>query len=112
MSMRSLAAGALAVALLGAAAAGAQTSAPRATDVGPPPAEERASAGAVVLEKSPVPALRMAFAESAARTGVASVGRGVMRSTTRARVQAELASAREAEAADFYRRGAGALTEK
>ncbi len=91
MSMRSLAAPALAIALLGAAAA---------------------STGAVVLEKSPVPAQRKAFAEAAARTGVVSVGRGVMRSATRAQTQAELASAREAEAADFYRRGAGALTEK
>ena len=112
MSMRSLAAPALAIALLGAAAAGAQTSAAPLTDVGPPPAEERASTGAVVLEKSPVPAQRKAFAEAAARTGVVSVGRGVMRSATRAQTQAELASAREAEAADFYRRGAGALTEK
>jgi hypothetical protein len=59
-----------------------------------------------------VPAQRKAFAESAARTGVVSVGRGVMRATTRAETQAELASAREAEAAEFYRRGAGALTEK
>jgi hypothetical protein len=112
MRIRSLAGPALAIALLGALAANAQTSASRSTDVGPPPADERASTGAVVLEKSPVPAQRKAFAESAARTGVASVGRGVMRSTTRARVQADLASAREAEAADFYRRGAGALTEK
>jgi len=112
MTMRSLARPALAAALMAAAAAGAQTSAPRLTDVGPPPAEERASTGAVVLEKSPVPAQRKAFAESAARTGVASVGRGVIRATTRAQTQAELASAREAEAAEFYRRGAGALTGK
>jgi hypothetical protein len=112
MRIRSLAGPALAIALLGAVAANAQTSASRITDVGPPPAEERASTGAVVLEKSPVPAQRKAFAESAARTGVVSVGRGVMRATTRAETQAELASAREAEAAEFYRRGAGALTEK
>ncbi|MFC5496578.1 hypothetical protein ACFPOE_03450 [Caenimonas terrae] len=111
MGIRSLAPPALAAAaLLGAAAAMAQTAAPRVTDVGPPPAEERDSAGAVLLEKSPVPAQRKAFAESAARTGVVSVGRGVMRATTRARTAAALASARQAEAAEFRRRGAGALT--
>ena len=77
-----------------------------------PPAEERASTGAVVLENSPVPAQRKAYAESAARTGVTSVGRGLVRATTRAEVLGELASAREAEAAEFHRRGAGALTEK
>ena len=113
MSIRSLAGPALAAALMGAAAGFAQTAttAP-VTDVGPPPAEERASAGAVVLEKSPVKAQRKAYAESAARTGVGSVGRGVIRATTRAEVQAELASVRAAEAAEFYRRGAGSLTEK
>lgn len=111
MTIRSLAGPALAAVLLGAAAAIAQTSAP-VTDVGPPPAEERASTGAVVLEQSPVQAQRKAFAESAARTGVTSVGRGIVRATTRAQTQAELAGAREAQAAEFYRRGAGALTER
>ena len=112
MSIRSLAGPALAAALLGAAAAMAQTTAAPVTDAGPPPAEERASTGAVLLEKSPVPAQRKAFAESAARTGVGTVGRGILRATTRAEVQAELASARDAEAAEFRLRGAGALTEK
>lgn len=112
MSIRLLAGPALAAVLLGAAAANAQTAAPRVTDVGPPPAEERASTGAVVLEKSPVQAQRKAFAESAARTGVGSVGRGVLRATTRAQTQAELASLRAVEAAELYQRGAGALTGK
>ena len=112
MSIRSLVAPALAAALLGVAAANAQTTGAPLNDVGPPPAEDRASTGAVVLEKSPVQAQRKAFEESAARTGVNSVGRGIVRATTRAQTKAELASAREAEAADFYRRGAGALTGK
>lgn len=112
MTIRLLAGPALAAAMLAAAVVQAQTSSPPMTDVGPPPAEERSSTGAVVLEKSPVPAQRKAFAESAARTGVVSVGRGVMRATTRAQIQAELASVRAAEAADLYQRGAGALTEK
>jgi hypothetical protein len=108
MRIRSLAGPALAAALLGVAAAIAQTAAPPVTDVGPPPAEERASTGAVVLEKSPVQAQKKAFAESAARTGV---GRGVM-GANRAQTKAELARAHEAEAAEFRRRGASSLTEK
>jgi hypothetical protein len=110
MSIRALALPALAVALLGAAAAHAQTP-PRVTDVGPPPAEERDSTGAVVLEQSLVRAQRSnAFARSASRTGVTSVGRGVVRATMRARTQSELASARSAESAALRQRGAGALT--
>jgi hypothetical protein len=110
MSIRSLAGPALGAALFAAAVAHGQTTSPRVTDVGPSPAEERASTGAVVLEKSPVRAQRKAFAESSARTGVGSVGRGVMRATTRAETKAQLASARAAEAAEFHRGGAGSLT--
>ncbi len=111
MRNRLLAGPVLAAALLASTAALAQTPAPRATDVGPPPAEERDSVGAVVLEKSLVRAQRsQAFDESSARTGVGSVGRGVLRATMQTKAQAELASARAAEAADFRRRGAGALT--
>ena len=101
MSLRSLVGPALAAALLGAAVASAQTTASPATDVGPAPAEERASTGAVVLEKSLVPAQKKIFTESAAQSGAGSVGRGVMRATTRAQKRAELASARAAEAADL-----------
>ena len=55
------------------------------TDVGPAPAEERASPGAIVLENSLVRAQReSAFERLASRTGVASVGRGVLRATARA----------------------------
>jgi hypothetical protein len=112
MNTRLLAAPAVAAALLAAAVATAQTTTPRVTDVGPPPAEDRASAGAVVLEKSLVPAQRKRVAESSARTGVGSVGAGVVGATMRAQTQSELASAREAEAQDLRRRGAGSLTEK
>jgi hypothetical protein len=112
MNIRLLAGPVVTAALLCAGAAHAQT-AGRMTDVGPPPAEERSSTGAVVLENSLVRAQRNnAFAESSARTGVTSVGRGVLRATTRAQAQAELADARASEAAEFYKRGAGSLTEK
>jgi hypothetical protein len=113
MNIRLLAGPAVAAALLGAAVAHAQVPPARVTDVGPPPAEERSSTGAIVLENSLVRAQRNnAFAESSARTGVTSVGRGVLRATTRAQAQAELADSRAAEAAEFYRRGAGSLTDK
>jgi hypothetical protein len=80
------------------------------TDVGPAPAEERNSTGAVVLENSLVRAQREnGFARASAHTGVASVGRGVLRATLKAQKQAETAQAREDDAADFYRHGAGTL---
>jgi hypothetical protein len=80
------------------------------TDVGPAPAEERNSIGAIVLENSPVRAQReQGFARASAHTGVASIGRGVLRATMKARKQAETAQAREDDAVDFYRHGAGAL---
>jgi hypothetical protein len=80
------------------------------TDVGPAPAEDRNSTGAIVLENSPVRAQReKGFARASAHTGVASVGRGVLRATMKAQKQAETAQAREDDAVDFYRHGAGAL---
>lgn len=86
------------------------TQAPVVTDAGPAPAQERESSGAIILENSMVRAQReLAFQQSAARTGVATVGRGVLRATERARREAELAQAREREAAELYRRGAGGL---
>lgn len=109
------------VAALGAGCAMAQTTAPVpteptsrvVTDAGPAPAEERSSTGAIVLEDSLVRAQREnAFQKSLARTGVSSIGRGVLRAANRAQAQAELAQMREAEAIDFHTRGAGALTEK
>ena len=88
-------------------------SAPVVTDVGPPPAEERSSTGAIVLDKSLERAQRdNAFERSAARSGVASVGRGAVRATMRAQTEADLAQARQDEARELRGRGAGSLTEK
>jgi hypothetical protein len=120
MTIRLLAGTAFVATLLALGTAQAQTApgltdpgpAKGVTDVGPPPAEERDSAGAVVLENSKVRAQRKAIAESSARTGVGSIGRGVIRATTRAQTQAELASAGQDEAAELRKRGAGSLTEK
>ena len=84
-----------------------------ATDVGPPPAEERSSTGVIVLENSLVRAQRdNAFQRSASQTGVTSVGRGVLRATSKAKTEADLAKMREAEAVDLRYRGAGILIEK
>jgi len=83
------------------------------TDVGPAPAQERDSLGAIVLENSLVRAQRQsAFERASSRTGVASVGRGVLRATARAQREADMAQARENEAAELYRRGAAGLIEK
>lgn len=83
------------------------------TDVGPPPAEDRSSAGAIVLENSLVRAQRdNAFQRSASRTGVTSVGRGVLRATLKAKTEADLAQSREADAVNLQGRGAGSLTPK
>jgi hypothetical protein len=86
---------------------------PVVTDVGPAPAQERESLGAIVLHDSMVRAQRQSlFERAASRTGVASVGRGVLRATMKAQREADMAQAREEEAVEMYRRGAGALTEK
>lgn len=99
-------------AVLGAGNVFAQT-APIVTDVGPAPAEERSSTGAVVLENSLVRAQRdNAFQRASSQTGVTSLGRGVLRATAQAKAQADLAQAREAEALNLYGRGAGSLTGK
>ena len=99
--------------VLGAGVTLAQPSAPVMTDVGPPPAEERNSTGAIVLDKSLVRAQRdRDFESSSARTGVLSVGRGIVRETMKAKAQADLADAREADAAELYKRGAGGLTKQ
>jgi hypothetical protein len=87
--------------------------APVVSDVAPPPAHERSSMGAIVLDESLVRAQRdRDFERTSARTGVASVGRGAIRQTMKAKAQAELAEARASEAAELYRRGAGAITPK
>ncbi len=107
MSIRMLAMLALAAASLGAASVEAQAPAAPVTDVAPPRAEERNSAGAVVLENSPVPAQRSKAAESPPSPGAGPVGRGVMRATKRAQTRADRASARAAKADLQRRRDAG-----
>ena len=111
----------LLAALLGASGAVAQTAtppaapstAPVATDAGPPPAEERTSTGAIVLQNSLVRAQREnAFGQDAARTGLATVGRGTTRIMNNAQLPSELARAREAEARELHERGAGSITVK
>src|SRR5512133_640091 len=83
---------------------------PVVTDVGPAPAQERSSMGAIVLENSMVRAQRdRDFERTTARNGVASLGRGVLRATIKAQAQSELAQARQDAAAELYRRGAGGL---
>ncbi len=87
--------------------------APVVSDVGPAPAHERSSLGAIVLDDSLVRAQRdRDFERTSARTGVVSVGRGVMRETMKSKVQSELAEERAAEAAELYRRGAGGMSPK
>jgi hypothetical protein len=88
-------------------------STPVLTDVGPAPAQERNSVGAVVLEDSMVLAQRRAaFERASLNTGVASVGRGVIRKTMKEQTRSELAQAREDAAVEFYQRGASSLTPK
>jgi hypothetical protein len=76
---------AVCAATLGAGCVLAQTAAPVVTDTAPPPAEDRDSTGAIVLQNSMVRAQRgSAFERAAARDGVASVGRRVLRATMQA----------------------------
>lgn len=87
--------------------------APVVSDVAPPPAEDRASTGAVVLENSLVRAQREhAFERSASRTGVASIGRGVLRATMRQQTEADLAAVRLNEALELQGRGAASLNQR
>lgn len=86
---------------------------PVMSDAAPLPAEDRNSPGAIVLENSPVRAQRdRDFDPSAPRAAPKSVGKGVMRATIREQTKSDRAKAREAEAIEFYRRGAGALDPK
>jgi hypothetical protein len=86
---------------------------PVVTDVGPAPAQERESSGAIILENSMVRAQREhAYERAAARTGVESVGRAVLRATMEAQREADLAQAREREAAESNQRGSGDLIQK
>lgn len=105
-----LSAGALAQAAGDSARAPTPGTAPVASDVAPPPAEERSSTGAVVLENSLVRSQRdQAFERSAAGNGLASVGRGATRAMMRARTEADLAQARQDEKRELRSRGSAGL---
>lgn len=81
------------------------------TDVAPPPAEDRDSAGAVVLEKSMVPAQRdKAAQEATPRTGTPKVGRNADRVMGNSRMQDELSERRRARAESLRGMGAGSQT--
>lgn len=114
---------ALVVATLGAGSVLAQTvpspspvatsARPVVSDVGPRPAEDRSSVGAVVLENSMVRAQREhAFEQAASRTGVATIGRGVLRATRQKQTEADLAALRLNEAIEFRGRGAASLDDR
>lgn len=100
----------LAAAGLAAGAALAQPVTPVQTDVGPPPAEERDSVGAVVLGNSMVRAQREAFGGRYTPTRVSDVGRGVMRRERAARTKQELQQQRDEDAIRLHEMGAGSLT--
>lgn len=86
---------------------------PVVSDVGPRPAEDRSSVGAVVLENSMVRAQREhAFERSAKRTGVATIGSGVLRATRQKQTEADLAALRLNEAIEFHGRGAASLDDR
>ena len=98
--------------LLGTGSVLAQSTPPVVTDAAPPPAEDRSSPGAIVLDNSLVRAQReQAFERSAERNGLASVGRGSVRAAMRAQTKADLAQARREEMLELKDRGAGSLVE-
>jgi hypothetical protein len=83
------------------------------TDVAPLPAEDRSSTGAIVLHNSLVRAQRdNAFNASGERTGISSVARSATRVLTGRQAEADLADARQNEANDLKRMGAGALEKR
>jgi len=84
---------------------------PIVSDVGPPPAHERNSLGAIVLVDSPVRAQRdRDFEKSRVRDTLPA--RKIKRTEARARTKSDLQRARELEAVELYQRGAGAATPK
>jgi hypothetical protein len=78
------------------------------TDVGPTPAQERDSVGAVVLENSPVRAQRQFLGPPSGPKRVSDV----TRNSDQVQTEVDLARERDAEAAKLYKQGAGGLTVK
>ena len=100
----------VAAAAMAAAGAFAQSLPPVMTDITLPPAEERDSVGAVVIENSMVRAQREAFGARYTPTRVTSVGRQANRAARTARTKEDLQQQREDEAMRLHEMGAGALT--
>jgi hypothetical protein len=100
-------------AAVAAGTASAQSLTPVQTDTGPPPAEDRDSVGAVVLENSMVRAQRAqrdAFrATGYSPTRVSSVGRGAARAMRAARTKEDLEQQREDDQVRLHEMGAGSL---
>ena len=100
-------------AVVGGGAALAQVTPKVLTDVAPLPAEERSSAGAIVLMDQPVLAQREMMQNLAgARLQTSTMGAGPAPVLRRTLTKQELDALRAAEAAEFHKRGAGALFEK
>lgn len=100
----------LAAALLAAGGAFAQNSTPLVmNDVTLPPAEERDSLGAIVLENSMVRAQREVFAARHTSLRLATVGRGANRVTRSARTKEDLQQQRDDDSLRLHEMGAGAL---
>jgi hypothetical protein len=76
------------------------------TDVGPAPAQERDSTGAVMLENSPVQAQRSVFGPPSGPKRVQDASKN----SNRAQVELDLARERQKESMQLYRQGAGSLT--
>jgi hypothetical protein len=87
------------------AGAFAQSKTPVMTDVSMPPAEERSSVGAVVLETSMVIAQRQAFGARYTPAYVAAIGRDVLRATRAEQLKEELAQRRETDALRLHELG-------
>jgi hypothetical protein len=101
----------LAATLLAAGGAFAQNSTPTVmNDLTLPPAEDRDSLGAIVLENSMVRAQREVFAARHTSLRVSSVGRGTIRASRSARTKEDLQQQREDESIRLHEMGAGALT--
>lgn len=99
-------------AALGAGCALAQTR-PPVTDVGPAPAEDRSSAGAIVLDNAPVRAQRAAAADPAAATrtmgNVGNMGQGPDRAAIKQRMRDDRTRQRGEDVRELQERGAGSL---
>jgi len=95
-------------ALVGAGAAVAQSSSRVLTDVGPLPAENRSSTGAIVLATEPVLA-QAEMMDMAARQSTSVMGNSAERVMERARTRSDLQDVRTKEAVDLHQRGARSL---